>query len=192
MKIAIIGWGSLIWCPGSLQIKSAWHRDGPILPIEFARISKDRRLTLVIRPDRAGQRTLCAAAVSEDLNAVRANLQEREGTSVRFIHNSTADGQFSEGVTKEVRDAMAKWLEEYRDIDGCVWTGLASNCKDKQKSDFSVPLAIKYLRDLPDPTRAREYIQNTPDQIQTAMRAAAREQLHWHDSALSPTLFAAD
>jgi hypothetical protein len=192
MKIAIIGWGSLIWCPGSLQIKSAWHLDGPILPIEFARISKDGRLTLVIHSGSAGQRTLWAPAVVEDMSAVLKNLQDREGTPPRFIHSGTADGQFSDGVTQEVRDVIAKWLEERQDIRGCVWTGLATNWKDKQKSDFSVQLAIQYLKDLPDPARAREYIQNTPEQIQTAVRAAAREHLHWCDAVLSPTLFAAD
>ena len=192
MKIAIIGWGSLIWCPGSLQIESAWHRDGPILPIEFARISKDGRLTLVIHPASAGQRTLWAASVSEDMSAALKNLQDREDTPARFIHGGTADGHFSDGSTQEVRDAIAKWLEERQDIRGCVWTGLASNWKDKQKSDFSVQLAVQYLRDLPDPARAREYVQNTPGQIQTEGRRAVREQLNWRDAELSPALFAAD
>jgi hypothetical protein len=192
MRIAVLGWGSLIWCPGSLQIKSSWHRDGPILPVEFARISKDGRLTLVIHPGSAGQRTLWAPAVSEDLSAVLKNLQDREDTPPRFIHSGTAEGEFSEGVTQEVRDAVAQWLEERQDIRGCVWTGLASNWKDKQKSNFSVSLAIQYLRDLPDPARAREYVQNTPGQIQTEVRGAVREQLHWRDAELSPALFLAD
>jgi hypothetical protein len=58
MKIAVIGWGSLIWCPGSLRIQTAWHNDGPSLPIEFARILKDGRLTLVIRPGSVHQNVL--------------------------------------------------------------------------------------------------------------------------------------
>jgi hypothetical protein len=192
MQTAIIGWGSLIWCPGSLQIRSAWHRDGPILSIEFARISKDGRLTLVIHPDSAGQRTLWAAAVSEDMNRVRETLQQREGTSSSFIHSGTADGQFSDGVTKEVREAIARWLEEHREIQGCVWTGLASNWKEKQKSDFSIPRVVQYLETLPNADRAREYIQNTPIQIQTAARGAIREQLKCGDAELSPALFVAD
>ena len=48
MKIAILGWGSLVWNPRNLSIiNSAWHPDGVLLPIEFARISRDGRLTLV-------------------------------------------------------------------------------------------------------------------------------------------------
>lgn len=185
MGIVIIGWGSLIWCPGPLQIKSCWHRDGPALPIEFARVSKDGRLTLVIHPGSKHQQTLWATAVSRDIDLARHNLCEREGTDSRLIHSATAAGEFSDGVGNEVRDAIANWLRERPHLQGCVWTGLASNWRDKQKSDFSVPLAIQYLRVLPDPARAREYIQNTPGQIQTAVRTAAREQLQWQDAALA-------
>lgn len=49
MKIACLGWGSLIWNPGDLKIKTEdWFSGGPILPIEFVRISTDKRVTLVI------------------------------------------------------------------------------------------------------------------------------------------------
>jgi hypothetical protein len=191
-QIAVVGWGSLIWCPGSLQIKSAWHRDGPILPIEFARISKDGRLTLVIHPGSAGQRTLWAAAVSEDINAVRETLREREGTASSSIHRATTDGQFSDGVATNVQDAIAGWLEEHQEFQGCVWTGLAGNWKEKQKSAFSIPEVVRYLETLQDVDRAREYIQNAPAQIQTAARGAIREQLRWNDAKLSPLLFVAD
>src|SRR5437870_1628490 len=80
MQIAVIGWGSLIWCPGCLRIKSRWHCDGPALPIEFARISGDKRLTLVIHPGSPeettpDQRTYWALSELENLTAARKNLQ---------------------------------------------------------------------------------------------------------------------
>jgi 1-acyl-sn-glycerol-3-phosphate acyltransferase len=50
MRIAVLGWGSLIWSPGNLKIDREWHEDGPFLPIEFARVSQDGRLTLVLFP----------------------------------------------------------------------------------------------------------------------------------------------
>lgn len=192
MQTAILGWGSLIWCPGSLQIKSWWHRDGPALPVEFSRVSKDGRLTLVIHPGSKDQQTLWAAAVSEDISIVRENLREREGTDLHFIHSATAGGVFSDGVGKEVRGVIANWLRDRRNLQGCVWTGLASNWKERQKSDFSVSQAVQYLKNLPDPSRAQEYLQNAPEQIQTQVRIAVREQLHWRDAELSPALFTAD
>ena len=48
MKIAILGWGSLIWNPRILKVAGDWTLDGPTLPIEFSRISDNDRLTLVI------------------------------------------------------------------------------------------------------------------------------------------------
>ncbi|HOW68396.1 MAG TPA: hypothetical protein P5055_13320 [Candidatus Paceibacterota bacterium] len=48
MSIAILGWGSLIWNPRDLPITGDWQGDGPVLPIEFTRISDNGRLTLVI------------------------------------------------------------------------------------------------------------------------------------------------
>lgn len=32
MNVGILGWGSLIWCPGGLRIRTRWHSDGPPLP----------------------------------------------------------------------------------------------------------------------------------------------------------------
>lgn len=49
MKIAILGWGSLIWDPRALRtVGKKWSDGGPTLKIEFSRISSDDRLTLVI------------------------------------------------------------------------------------------------------------------------------------------------
>jgi hypothetical protein len=45
--IVCLGWGSLIWNPKDLPVED-WHGDGPALPVEFARISRGGRLTLVV------------------------------------------------------------------------------------------------------------------------------------------------
>jgi hypothetical protein len=190
MTVAIIGWGSLIWCPGALHIQAPWHFDGPSLRVEYSRISKSERLTLVIHQGCRLQQTLWTPAVSDEIDVVRRNLREREGTYSRFIHSATAEGDFSAGVGAEVRNAIAGWLNEHRELQACVWTGLSSNWREVKDTDFSVANAIRYLRDLPDPAAAREYIRNTPAQIQTEVRAAAREQLNWQDARLPAVLFA--
>lgn len=53
MKIAILAWGSLIWddnWPEFDKQRGEWLKDGPILPLEFSRVSasRDKALTLVI------------------------------------------------------------------------------------------------------------------------------------------------
>jgi hypothetical protein len=41
MKIAILGWGSLLWDPADLQLATPFEPGGPSLPIEFCRVSKN-------------------------------------------------------------------------------------------------------------------------------------------------------
>ena len=48
VRIAVIGWGSLIWNQAELQISKPFTLGGPALNIEFARISMDGRLTLIV------------------------------------------------------------------------------------------------------------------------------------------------
>jgi hypothetical protein len=61
LKIAVLGWGSLIWNPGQLDIEQEWHEDGlSILPVDFARISSRDWLTLVSVEGVPLQRTLWA------------------------------------------------------------------------------------------------------------------------------------
>ncbi len=46
MAIVCLGWGSLVWKPCVLRCKGDWHGYGPELPLEFARVLRDGRLTL--------------------------------------------------------------------------------------------------------------------------------------------------
>ena len=45
VKFAVLGWGSLIWDPRELKIAAKFAPNGPLLPIEFCRVSKDGRFT---------------------------------------------------------------------------------------------------------------------------------------------------
>lgn len=84
MRIAFLGWGSLIWNPRGLRIQGGWQADGPRIPIEFARISANGSLTLVICPECPSVNevaTLWAVADHKDFKEAMDNLRDREGTS---------------------------------------------------------------------------------------------------------------
>src|ERR1017187_2142050 len=98
METAVLGWGSLIWCPGSLRIKTRWRSDGPKLPVEFARISGDGRLTLVILPTAEDQPVHWALSEFESVDDARRNLKERERCRLSDIHCLTAEGQTAAAI----------------------------------------------------------------------------------------------
>lgn len=87
MNIAILAWGSLIWQPKDLLFYTefGWKEDGPILPIEFARISKDGRLTLVITENGTFVPTSYTLSKHETLDEAILNLAVREGSGRRSI-----------------------------------------------------------------------------------------------------------
>ncbi|TAM80980.1 MAG: hypothetical protein EPN47_13935 [Acidobacteria bacterium] len=201
MQIAVIGWGSLIWHPGCLRTKSRWYSDGPRLPIEFARISSDKRLTLVIHLGSAAQRTYWAVSEFKTLSGVRKNLGKREGTTnLDYVHALTVGGR-SEGwkgvVDATVSERIREWLKGRQEIQGAVWTGLATNWLEKRGKEFTPEDALQYLDDVERAkdnatsayNRTREYITNTPPRIQTVVRKMVRKRKGWKDAVLAGILF---
>jgi hypothetical protein len=196
VNTAVIGWGSLIWCPGCLRTKTKWRSDGPRLPIEFARISRDGRLTLVIVPGSDEQPTYWALSEFGILEDAHQNLQKREDTGPEDVHYLTAGGQVAGGVPPPVVERLRDWLAAKPDIDAAIWTGLPSNWREKRGCEFSPGDAVRYLNELESEReraattydRAREYVCNTPSHVQTLVRRAM-QRLGWRDKELPTVLF---
>lgn len=196
MNIAILGWGSLIWCPGGLRIRTRWRSDGPSLPIEFARISQDDRLTLVIRPGSADQPTYWAFSELTILKDARDNLKAREKSKSNDIHQVLRDGSGGSDAPPEISRKIADWATLHEGVDAVVWTGLTSNWREKRGRDFSPEDAKDFLlgleaeRDRAKASydRAREYVTNTPAIVDTAVRKAMRAR-GWADTTLASILF---
>jgi hypothetical protein len=176
MKIACIGWGSLIWRPGGLEIQNYWFEDGPILPIEFTRISDNNRVTLIIDPKANPVRTLWALMTCPSLDKAKESLKQREGVdSIELIR--------SIGITDETTDTTSQiiknWLKE-KDLDFAIWTGLSYSRKTKQKRP-SIASIISHLRDLEASQRrnAEEYIRKAPKQIDTEYRREIEIEFGW-------------
>lgn len=186
MKIAILGWGSLIWNPGNLEIdktqgQDGWFYDGPLVPIEFARISQDGRLTLVIVQAEKEVQTLYAISKFEELDQAVLDLAVREGCSKNKIGSFyKLDNNFQSKSTY-IHANIESWLNEKVEIEAVIWTDLSKNFKEKIGLDLTEVNAVNYLRYLPLEVKikAEQYIRRTPAVIKTNMRRAIERELNW-------------
>ena len=95
MRIAILGWGSLLWDTTTPQAqefdrhRGNWLFDGPRLRLEFSRISHSRNsaLTLVLDYENGGEPSQVAYALSKRKHPEDAacDLRCREGTVMKNI-----------------------------------------------------------------------------------------------------------
>lgn len=175
MKIVCLGWGSLIWKPERLSVKGEWYKDGVLLPIEFTRVSKDGRVTLIIDDQAEDVITLWNPMTITNLDDAIENLREREGTISSKIHFATLESSDRNPFQKRIID----WLKLH-EMDAAIWTGLSYS----QFTQFARPTIeqiISHLSTLKDKSLkdAREYIVNAPTQIETEYRLEIMNRLNW-------------
>jgi hypothetical protein len=185
-KIAILGWGSLVWDPRKLTLKkkivhkhakNSWNKDGPKLPIEFARVSEDGRLTLVITPEAKPLTTLWAYSAFGSLDQAKENLGEREGTIISNIGSLKKD----ESPKNDIEKIISKWLKK-KDIEAVVWTALPPKDRYGENRVMDASEAISYLKSLTGQERekAKNYIEYAPEQIHTRIRTRIEEEFGWY------------
>ncbi len=175
-KIAILGWGSLIWEPRDDLKKyiGVWEEDGPILPIEFSRISDSRNgaLTLVIDPDNGFQvRTKYILSKRKNPGDAACDLRKREGTVIRHIGLIDLEKDFYRGHWSFVIDKIKLWAIA-KQLRAVVWTDLPSNYSEKTKKVFEPENAIEYLKSLNEEGQklSKEYIRKAPANVKTPLR----------------------
>lgn len=183
MSIAILGWGSLLWeqAPDFDCWRGAWQLDGPVLSLEFSRISKSRSgaLTLVVDPEHGTpNRVAWCCSRRHALEPAIDDLRRREGTTTGHI--GAVGRSFARVRSRHppTNEAVLYWTTAHG-LDAAIWTDLPSNFGEKTGRPFSVPAAIDYLQSL-DPAareRAFEYIRKTPPFIRTPLRGALRAEL---------------
>lgn len=173
MKIAVLAWGSLVWDKRNLKIKNDWQSGGIKLPIEFARISRDGRLTLVITEDHGTEiETHWTISDYSDLEKAIDNLREREGTNKRGIGYVNVLGKdSSSNLSEDLIKNIENWAKN-NELDGVIWTDLKSNFEEKSKMNFSLDNAMKYYHSLKGESKKKaiEYIQNAPKLTMTKLR----------------------
>ena len=188
MKIAVVAFGSLVWDPLDLRAAETFAPNGPLLPIEFCRISRGGRLTLVIDETfGAVCTTHSVPSALEDLDSAIGNLRARENMhdaeSVGFVE--LGSGRRSRAAMQRHPDAVATiaaWAQA-NGYDAAIWTALASNFDepDKGGEPFSVTAALRYLETLEGENAdafagALTYVRNAPSEVDTPVRDAVTKR----------------
>ncbi len=178
LKIACLAWGSLVWNPRQLPIRREWFKDGPFAPVEFTRQSDDGRITLVIDRKAAPVRVLWAHMLSSSLEDAQKALRHREGITATNWLSRIGSWRSGDSSPRDIPE-LPRWAEA-RNLDAVVWTALPPRFKGENRSP-SVLEAIEYLRGLSGNhlTRARDYIERAPRQIDTAYRRRIEAALGW-------------
>jgi len=183
--IACIGWGSLVWRPERLRLRSGWYEGGPLLPVEFARQSANKRITLVICPGLTRVPTRWAILDVTDIHSAKCALAEREWD--RALNNP---GWIEENIGYWDRrtgarhgmeaDAIALWGEA-QPIVGAVWTSLPCKFNGENRtmpSEDEVILSLRTL-EMEQLALAEEYVRKAPREVDTAYRRRIARELGW-------------
>lgn len=181
MHIACLGWGSLIWDAGGLPVRGPWFADGPFLPLEFARQSRNGRITLVLAPGRPLVRSLWAMLAIGNLNDACAALAEREGMPASNLRRHI--GVWTRNDPPPADDLVGRiesWARQ-RDLDAVIWTALPPKFRGQSDRVPSPGEVVAYLESLTGEERekAEEYVRKAPRQIDTDCRRYIEARLGW-------------
>ena len=177
MRIACLGWGSLVWDPRELPILRHWFSDGPLVPVEFLRQSSDGRITLVIGQEVPVVRSFWALMDTPDLAIAREALRQREGTSSKRPDHIGA-WQYGTKAPESIA-GLDRWADVTQ-VEAVVWTALPPKIGAVERAPSSEEV-IAYLSQLTGSARdhAEQYIRRAPRQIDTPYRRQIESTLGW-------------
>lgn len=201
MRIAIISWGSLIQTGverglriaelPSGGISGGWYSGGPVLPIEFSRISQTGEragcLTLVI-DERNGINvpTKYAPSATGNLNIALNNLRQ--------VENIKPELKYTIGYVNLVDNTERTWARtnspvscntikawaRSKGFEAVIWVSLVPNFQRLTGTPFSVVAATQYISHLPHEVmlKAFEYIHDAPVEVITPLRRVLDDQMN--------------
>ena len=177
MKIACLGWGSLIWKAAELPVASDWFEDGPRLPIEFAREGDSGELATVLCEGVAEVRVLWAYLAVDTLEEAREALRAREGVA---RERPRCIGGWASGPQSPFWPRIATWAAE-QGVDAVVWTALPPRSDGLNRRMPTAAEALHYLRTLDHERQAhaRDYFRRTPVAIDTEYRRVIAQTFNW-------------
>ena len=146
MRIATLGWGSLLWEGGAEfdRWHDPWCYDGPTIKLEFSRVCQTRlgALTLVIDEEH-GNPTAVAWCLSRraSLEDAVCDLRCREGTTAANIGRLIVTPQLEKSAERGAEDPMLAWAR-LKELDAMVWAALKGNFTEKIRQPFSVNAVV--------------------------------------------------
>lgn len=180
MKIGILVWGSLYWDPRNLNTTGEWFFDGPILPIEFSRISGGNRLTLVITPGFDNVTTLFAISGFDRLSAAIENLKDREGAqninNIGYINFQ--DNSSNVRLSNRLILPILRYWNIDKKFEAIIWSDFSQRFETVTNTIFNLQNVIQFIERLSDAERieALRYIRQAPEQINTRFRLRIQER----------------
>ena len=191
-KIAVIGFGSLLWDLDDLapKVSGEWKMyEGPILPLEFSLVSRKRHYALALVID-YGDGAPCPTCVIDSVRSEigaaivdLANRERMEPTNIGFVDRNTGE---SHSHREETCNTFWNWIEDST-YDGAVWTDGERNFEALTGRAFSLQTAQDHLRSLQGISleEARRYIRNAPARVETPLRRALEGAPWWHNDPKS-------
>ena len=186
-KIAVIGFGSLLWDLDDLapKVSGEWKMyEGPILPLEFSLVSRKRHYALALVID-YGDGAPCPTCVIDSVRSEigaaivdLANRERMEPTNIGFVDRNTGE---SHSHREETRNTLWNWIEN-SNYDGAVWTDGERNFEALTGKAFNLQTAQDHLRSLQGISleEARRYIRKAPTRVETPLRRALEDSPWWH------------
>ena len=186
--IVIIGWGSLLWDLDDLapHVSGQWaHNEGPVLPLEFVRVSPKRlqALSVVIDPGYGVpcQTSYTVSHKTAPLEAVH-DLAKRERADPLNIGYVDLPSGESRSKHDRITEGVSAWLKA-KGYRSAVWTDLSGNFEETTGRPYSLDRAVSYLSTLTGPSRveAKRYIDSAPAAVDTPLRRALEEHAWWRE-----------
>jgi hypothetical protein len=194
-RIAVIAWGSAIFDlnrQNPLPLDDArWQNDGPLLPIEFAKVTKKcdgnrARVTLVILPKAKRVQTYWSGLNVASVEDARESLRQFEGADNINSIGYWNDSGCKHGRLPYIVEVIAKWARQKR-LGGAVWTDFPPRLDfwtgekyDKEIRESVVRQIKSHAADSPERfMEARSYVESTPRQIRTHCRAFLEKTFGW-------------
>lgn len=177
MNIGCLGWGSLVWNPNTLQVRSEWFRDGPLLPVEFARASGGNRVTLVLLPPSPLVRVLWCLLATPDLRTAVDMLAAREGVP-KSKERNIGFWSHTAGARGTCADLIGPWADGHQ-LDAVVWTNLGPKWEGEEGRIPSPTEVVEYVRQQGPDSEAANYVLRAPTQVVTDLRRRMSAEIDW-------------